>query len=69
MANKKKVDLTEVSLEELNDTLEESQARMQKMRFNQAVSVLEDSNSISRLKKEIARYKTELRRREIEAAK
>ncbi len=69
MAKKKKIDYSDLSQEELLENIEEETARLQKMRFNHAISVLEDTSNLKVTKKEIARMKTELRAREIEASK
>ena len=63
MAKRIKQDLTSVNAEELNHELESNQLKLTKMKFNHAISPLEDTNVIKQTKKEIARIKTELRKR------
>lgn len=65
MAKKNKIDLKDFSVDELYEQLEESEVRLQKTRFNHAIAVVEDPNVIRILKKDIARYKTEIRSREL----
>lgn len=65
MAKKKKVDLTELSIDELQDRLAEEQARLGSIKFNNVITPVEDFNVFKRVRKDIARMKTELRVREI----
>ncbi len=69
MAKENNINLQDLGLEELLETLEESRVHLRKLRFNHAVSVLEDTNSIKNSRREIARIKTEIRAREIAEAK
>ena len=62
---KKKIDLRELSTEELWDRIEEDKVRMRKLRFNHTVAALENPNVLRNLRRDIARYNTELRRREL----
>lgn len=63
---KKKIDLRELSTEELWDRIDEGKANLRKLRFNHTVAALENPNVLRNLRRDIARYNTELRRREIE---
>ncbi len=69
MAKEKKINLQDLGAEELLETLEETQLHLRKLKFNHAVSVLEDTNSIKNTRRDIARIKTEMRAREIAEAK
>ncbi len=65
---KKKVDLRQLSLEELQEQLTGLQVEMQRLRFNHATGILADTNVLSETRKNVARVHTELRRRELESA-
>lgn len=67
MAKIKKIDYTELSTEELLDRVEEEQVRLQRMRFNHAIVPVENPNIFGSIRRDIARMKTELRRRELQA--
>ena len=58
--------LRELSVNDLNERLEQAQAQLQKMRLNHAASPLENPNLIRATRKNIARILTELKRRELE---
>jgi len=58
MANK--IDLINMALEDLKERLKEDSTRLTQLKFNHAVTPLEDVNVLKNLKKDIARYKTEL---------
>ena len=60
--------LVEMTLEELHDHLDEQQNRLSTMRMTHTVSPLENPNTIGEARKEIARTKTELRRRQLAEA-
>ena len=62
----KKESLRELSVNDLNERLEQSQEQLLKMRLNHAASPLENPNLIRATRKNIARILTELRRRELE---
>ena len=62
----KKESLKELSVNDLNERLEQAQMQLQKMRLNHAASPLENPNTIRATRKNIARILTELRRRELE---
>jgi large subunit ribosomal protein L29 len=63
---KKKEAIREMSTPDLNDRLDQAREQLVKMRLNHAVSPLDNPNQIRETRKNIARYLTELRRRELE---
>ena len=63
---KKQEAIREMSTADLNDRLDQAREQLVKMRLNHAVSPLENPNQIRETRKNIARYLTELRRRELE---
>lgn len=63
---KKKEAIREMSTPDLNDRLDQAREQLVKMKMNHAVSPLENPNQIRETRKNIARYLTELRRRELE---
>ena len=66
---KKQESIKDLSTADLNDRLELARTQLVKMRLNHAVSPLENPNQIRATRKDIARYLTELRRRELEGNK
>lgn len=66
---KKQESIREMSTADLNERLEQAREQLVKMRLNHAVSPLENPNQIRATRKDIARYLTELRRRELEGNK
>ena len=66
---KKQEAIREMSTPDLNDRLDQAREQLVKMRLNHAVSPLDNPNQISETRKNIARYLTELRRRELEGNK
>ena len=66
---KKKEAIREMSTPDLNDRLDQAREQLVKMRLNHAVSPLDNPNQIRATRKNIARYLTELRRRELEGNK
>ncbi|MCR4659722.1 MAG: 50S ribosomal protein L29 [Bacteroidales bacterium] len=62
---KNKLVLKELSTAELKEKLDTERAMYQKMQLTHAVSPLENPNKIKESRKNIARYLTELRAREI----
>ena len=66
---KKQEAIREMSTPDLNDRLEQAREQLVKMRMNHAVSPLDNPNQIRETRKNIARYLTELRRRELEGNK
>ena len=63
---KKQEAIREMSTADLNDRLEQAREQLVKMRLNHAVSPLDNPNQIRETRKNIARYLTELRRRELD---
>ena len=66
---KKQEAIREMSTADLNDRLDQAREQLVKMRMNHAVSPLDNPNQIRETRKNIARYLTELRRRELEGNK
>ena len=66
---KKQEAIREMSTADLNDRLDQAREQLVKMRLNHAVSPLDNPNQIRETRKNIARYLTELRRRELEGTK
>ena len=66
---KKQESIKDMSTADLNDRLDQARAQLVKMRLNHAVSPLDNPNQIRATRKDIARYLTELRRRELEGKK
>lgn len=67
MAKKVKINLKDLSTEELMEKVGEEKMRLQKLRFSHAVSPLENPNVLKKVRREIARVHTELRARELSA--
>lgn len=67
MAKQKKIDTTELSVDELYERIDETTARLRKLRFNHAVAGLENPNVLKELRRNVARFKTELSARGIKA--
>lgn len=59
--------ITDLSTPDMVERLKEEQERLTKMKLSHAISPLENPQSIKDLRRTIARLKTELRRRELEA--
>ncbi len=59
--------ITDLSTPDMVERLKEEQERLTKMKLSHAVSPLENPQSIKEQRRTIARLKTELRRRELEA--
>ena len=66
---KNKESIKEMSTADLQEKLEQTREQLVKMRLNNVVSPLENPNQIRNTRKNIARYLTELRRRELEGIK
>jgi len=62
----KNSEIREMTDKELKERVEEEKLRLVKMRLNHAISPLENPNEIPLLRKDIARLKTEIRKRQIE---
>ena len=69
MAKIKKEDIKEFANDELAEKIKEGQVRYRKMKFNHTVSPLDNPLLIRWQRRDIARLKTELKRRELEAEK
>ena len=63
---KNKESIKDMSTADLQEKLEQTREQLMKMRLNNAVSSLDNPNQIRNTRKNIARYLTELRRRELE---
>ncbi len=66
---KKQESIREMSTSDLTERVEQAREQLVKMRLNHAVSPLDNPNQIRETRKNIARYLTELRRRELEGNK
>ena len=66
---KNKESIKEMSTADLQEKLEQTREQLVRMRLNNAVSPLDNPNQIRNTRKNIARYLTELRRRELEGIK
>ncbi|GAA0539278.1 50S ribosomal protein L29 [Chitinophaga japonensis] len=62
---KVKQDLKSLSEQDLKDKITEEQLRLKKITFSHAITPIENPMSIRSLRREIARMKTELRKREL----
>lgn len=62
----KNSEIRQMTDKELKERVEEEKMRLVKMKMNHAVSPLENPNQIPALRKDIARLKNEIRRRELE---
>lgn len=58
-------DLKSLSEQDLKDKITEEQLRLKKITFSHAITPIENPMSIRSLRREIARMKTELRKREL----
>ena len=66
---KNKESIKDMSTADLQEKLEQTREQLVKLRLNNAVSPIENPNQIRNTRKNIARYLTELRRRELEGNK
>ncbi|WP_298741871.1 50S ribosomal protein L29 [uncultured Chitinophaga sp.] len=62
---KVKLDLKSLSEQDLKDKISEEQLRLKKITFSHAITPIENPMSIRSLRREIARMKTELHKREL----
>ncbi|ASZ11307.1 50S ribosomal protein L29 [Chitinophaga pendula] len=62
---KAKLDLKGLSEQDLRSKISEEELRMKKITFSHAITPIENPMSIRSLRREIARMKTELRKREL----
>ncbi|MGM0565558.1 MAG: 50S ribosomal protein L29 [Bacteroidota bacterium] len=58
--------IRELSTDELHERLEEEVKKLNKLKLNHAVSPLENPNQLKEVRKDIARMKTEVRKRQLE---
>ena len=58
--------IKELSTDELHERLEEELKKLNKLKLNHAVSPLENPNQLKEVRKDIARMKTEVRKRQLE---
>ena len=58
-------EVRELATQDLVERLEGAQTKLQQMKLNHAVTPLENPSQIKLVRKDIARMKTELRRREL----
>ena len=65
MATKKYLELQGFSAEELASELKETEAQYQKLKFDHAVKGLDNPILLREVRRDIARLKTEARRREV----
>ncbi len=65
MATKKYLELQDFSSEELKNELAQTEAAYAKLKFDHAVKGLDNPISLKDVRRDIARMKTEVRRREI----
>lgn len=63
MPNKKYEEVRSLSNEELAQQIADNKVRLQRLRFNHAISPLENPNVLGETRKLIARLKTELNKR------
>lgn len=62
---KEKLDLRSLSDLDIKSRIDEEESRLKKLKFSHAVSPLENPLTIRHLRKELARLKTEVRRRQL----
>jgi large subunit ribosomal protein L29 len=67
MATNKTLELRDASDADLKDQLNESTTSYEKMQFDHAVNGIENPLQLRSVRRDIARIKTEMRRRELEA--
>ena len=67
MATKKYIELGEMSDNDLKDELKQINAQYQKLRFDHTIKGLDNPLTLKNSKRDVARIKTEIRRREIDA--
>ena len=67
MASNKTLELRDASDADLQDQLMESTTSSDKMRFDHTVNGIENPLQLRTVRRDIARIKTEIRRRELEA--
>ena len=65
----KGTELKDLTVQELQDKLQEERGALSKLRFNHTVSPIESPMQLRHKRKDVSRVMTELRRREIENIK
>ena len=65
----KKQDLGQLSTTDIREKIQEQTATLNKMTFNHSISPVENPLKIRGTRREVARMKTELRKRELAEAK
>jgi large subunit ribosomal protein L29 len=65
----KGTELKDLTVQELQDKLQEERGALSKLRFNHTVSPIESPMQLRHKRKDVSRVLTELRRREIENIK
>lgn len=65
----KKIDLLQLTTNDLREKLEEEKAMLAKMKFTHSISPIENPMRIRHARKNIARIMTELRKRELSELK
>lgn len=68
MATKKYLELQEYSDADLQSELEQTEAQFSKLKFDHAIKGLENPLVLREVRRDIARLKTEIRRRELAGA-
>ena len=68
MATNKYLELQEFSDSDLQDQLETTESQYQKMKFDHAITGLDNPMRLREVRRDIARLNTEIRRRELAAA-
>ena len=67
MASNKTLELRDASDADLQDQLNETSTSLQKMQFDHTVNGIENPLQLRTVRRDVARIKTEIRRRELEA--
>ena len=65
MATKKFLELQDYTIEELTNELGQTEAQYQKLNFDHAIKGLDNPLTLREVRRDIARLKTEIRRRQI----
>ena len=67
MASKKFLELQEFSDADLQSELKETEVQFQKLKFDHAIKGLDNPIKLKEIRRDVARLKTEIRRRELAA--
>ena len=67
MASKKFIELQEFSDADLQSELKETEVQYQKLKFDHAIKGLDNPIKLKEIRRDVARLKTEIRRRELAA--